>query len=308
MDNQVNIDELREVENAGTEFTSTPAVEEGAPTEPVTAEPASDADVESAQTEEAPVAQGQSPTKSDDVSAPKSDPLEWLKDTPYKEPAELVKGYKELQSLHSKTTEKMRPYKDIIDRMEGDLGLRTFISQALQGYDNPEMLKAYEGPITEPNPANYDLVDPEQQAKYKSDLAAHLQRITDQRINQRLMQVEQNAKLDAAKNEFRAKYPGEDPDEVIKFARDKGQNWTLDDIRKIQKFDQIRSEALAEARKEVTKQLETAQKSKAPTTSTTGSTAIRAEDVLKHLSQYGSESTRKKYGDKRVLEVLHEAV
>jgi hypothetical protein len=305
MDNQVDLEQLREAENAGMENLPTATAEKATPA--VKAEPASEVSVESEDTGATVVADSQA-NPSDDAGKPTGTPdLSWLKETPYQSPDELVKGYKNLQAEHTKTSQRYKQYETIVDRLESDFAFQTFLTQAMQGYDNPALLEAYQGDTGKPNPANYDLVDPAQAAKFVQDITSYNERIVDQRLNTRMMDLQRNAKLEADKNAFRAQYPGIDPDEVIKYARSK-REWSIADVYKLQNYDNVKSEALAEARKELTKQLEVAQKTKTPQGSATAKTDVRPQDILADISKHGSKYAINKYTEAKVMRALQTTV
>jgi len=299
-DNQIDMVELEKQTNA--EFgvpTETPE-----PNEPEVESSESQEPVETESETSTPTPQGQ--VESASQTEEKPDFSEYLKETPFKEIPELAKGYKELQSQFTKERERVKPYEDLLSRVNQDFGLRTYLSQAIQAYDHPEMLSAYQQQ-SEPKAENYDMFSPEGQQKFMQDMKAFYEKTIDTRINTRLMGMEQNAKIEEAKREFRSKFPNENPDEVLQFAKEKGTNWSLEDVWKIKNFDRIKSEALAEARKEVTKQLETASKSGTPSVASAPKAAIKLEDVMTHIAKYGSESAKKKFGDKRFNEVVMES-
>jgi len=230
-----------------------------------------------------------------------------LTETPYKSVAEIVKGYKEIQGQYTKVNEKVKPVQQLLDQMAKDPTLRTFMEQAAQAYYNPAMLEAY-NQTGIPDRKSYDMYSEEGAAKYDADIKAYYERTIDQRIGARLGQVEQQNALERAKMDFKSKFPDKDPERVLEYAKGRSNDWSLADVMKIMEYDNLKSQALEDARKEVTKQLETAQKSGSPVAASAPKVSVKVDDILGHISKYGSDSAMKKFTKAKVEEALMESL
>lgn len=303
----------------------------GQPTEPT------QADLEQAAAEfmgeppQEPVAATSEPpapaTKEPDEGAPSepSDPFselrEALKDTPYYQEggdikesvAKLKNGYKELQGEYTRTKERVKPFEQLVQKLSTNHQLRQTLEQVLPYLENPAMLQAYThvGPngqlLSRPDPLAYgDLYDPQVRAKYDQDVAAYEQRMLDERLNTRLSSYEQQQKLELQKLEFKKAFPEIDPEVVLSRAQSElaGQN-PLVLAHKALNYDNLYSQALEKARKELSQKLEEAGKNKTPAASAP-TQPVNVGDILKAIETLGSERAVEKYGQKRVNEALRE--
>lgn len=233
--------------------------------------------------------------------------LKALEETPFKSVPDVVKGYKNILSESTKFREKAKPFEQLIDEASVDRNLGNYIQQAVMLYKNPQLAAAYATPggsvASPPDPRNYDMFNPEQVQKYQTDLQGYMARELDGRLNARLSDMEQRQTLEKMKFEFKQAYPSADPESVLKWYREKGP-WSLTDVYKAMNYDNLKSEALNEARREITKQMESARTTKTPAGASTSSEPVKIQDVLDYVTRYGEKATRKKFGDTKYLEAL----
>lgn len=243
-------------------------------------------------------------------------------DTPFqgddivKSVQDAVKSWKSTTSEYDKLRSKVKPYEQFLDAMSSDAGLRNFLQQAETLYRNPNMLNAYVTPQgsvdTRPNPTHYNVTGQDgmmyfDQERYDKDLSDFLSRQVDSRINSRLSQMEQKNEQEKMTMELKQAFPEANADEVWERVKARGNSWRLVDAYKALEFDNIRSKALDEARKELTKKIETANSNATPTPTASSKTSVSLNDILTHVNKYGGESARKKFGDKNYQEALRES-
>lgn len=234
----------------------------------------------------------------------------FLDDTPFKGEdvvkgvESLVKSYKSLQSEFTPLSQKMKAYKDIIDRMEADPEYKQNMLLADQLITNPKMREAYQAQqMGRPDPRQYDLYTPEGLDAYNKAEEDYLSRQLDSRINQRFMSLEQERIKERQISELRQAFPDTNPDEVMRFAQEKARALGLSDFAKLQMWDSREAQLTERIRKEMTTKLQQAQEQKTPPASPAKET-LKANDVAKHLAKWGYESAAKKFGEENVLAVL----
>lgn len=246
------------------------------------------------------------------------DPLKSLfDDTPYKgddvmeSARKLVEGYKNIQSEYSKQRDKVKPYEQLLDDVAKDSGLANFIEQARMLYRNPQLASAYAtqtGHVdAPPDPRTFDMYDPTQYEAYQKALSDYNARQLDGRINARFSQIEQQQRIEKMKSELKLSFPDANPDDVLAKVQQKGTAWNLVDAYKALDYDNLKSKALDEARKEIKKQLETAKTSGTPTPSAAPKTAVNIEDIVNHIAKFGGVSAEKKFGKKAVTDAMRES-
>lgn len=258
-------------------------------------------------------AKGQAPSTLDELR-------EALKDTPYYQEgrdvkelvAELKKGYKELQGSHTKLSQKVKPIEQLLDRISNPQIART-IEQILPYVENPSLLQAYVNPqgqvVTgEPNPANYDLLTPEGQAQFQRDTLAYARQAAQEDVKAFTSRWEQQKQLELQKLEFKKQFPDVDPDTVLQEAQSKlaYQN-PLVTAWKALNYDNLKSQAMEEARKELGKKLEDAAVNKTPQASAP-TKAPNLNDILQYIASRGVEAAKKRYGSAKVDEAMRETV
>lgn len=284
--------------------TTTPEVE--APTEGQSLTDGSQKVESAPSTSNAPTPQvpqsGQAPNLPEDV-------LKALEETPYKSIPDVVKGYKEIQKAFNETREKVKPHQQLIDEVSADPKFAEFIQQAQMLYKNPQLAQAYQGaPQVDavPDPRAYDMTTVEGYGQYMNDLSNYQQRQFDARINARLSQIEQTRQLDQQKYAFKEAFPDVDPEEAIQKIQAKTkQGWSMADAWKAMDYDNLKSKALEEARKELTKKLETAGQTATPSSASPSKPQAGLEDVVNYTRKYGSVAARKRYGDKTFMDALN---
>lgn len=243
----------------------------------------------------APVEQSKSAeVKVDDVVAKVS------KETPYKTVDDLINGYKSSQSEVTKFIEQVKPFKQLIDDLNQDSGLRQFIEQATQLYRNPSLAQAYVQPQGQPDPRNYDLSTYEGLQQFQQDTIAHAQKAAFETVNQRMSGWEQQQALEKAKLEFRQKYSDANPDDVLKFIQSKGKNWTIEDAYKIMNYDKVKEHAYEQARKEVLEKANQAAKNAPVSSAPADKPSVSPSEMMNHITRYGLASANKKWGEEKV--------
>lgn len=237
---------------------------------------------------------------------------DFLKETPYKTPEELAKGYKNLQGEFTKTTQRIKPYEQFLERTEKDRNFANFIDQARLLYENPQLAAAYTPPQAagadgRPNPNAYDLTTTEGWAKYQGDFENYVLRNADSRVNARLAQIENQTQLEQLKWQFKQKYPDANPDELLQWAQQNVPSMNrFEAALKLREFDNLKAKAIEEARKELNKQVETAQTAKTPTTAGTGQITAKATDILDYVNKNGTEKAFSKFSKAEVMKIIQE--
>jgi hypothetical protein len=237
---------------------------------------------------------------------------DFLKETPFKTPDELAKGYKNLQGEFTKTTQRIKPYEQFLERTEKDRNFANFVEQARLLYDNPNLAQAYmpaqaAGSDGRPNPNAYDLSTAEGFAKYNQDFENFVLRNADSRVNARLSQIEQQNRMEQLKWQFKQKFGDADPDAMFQWAQQNIPQLNPFEVAyKLHEYDNLKSQATAEARKEINKQVETAQTAKTPTAASSSQGMAQAEDVIDYIVKHGTEKAYKKFGKAEVIRVEKE--
>ena len=294
------------------EFTGTPPASETAP-EPEAATPPVETEV--APQPETPVAEGQSETLTDDEKALLTEirSLKELEGLPYKSLPEFFKGYKNIQGEFTKVREKTKPFEAVLDRMSRDPQYANLVQQAQALLDNPQLLQAYQGQIApgdpRPNPTQFNVYEPEGFTQYEKALDSWTQRQLDARINARLGQVEQNARLDNFKREFKAKFPeAEDADTLLQWASTVMTSFNPFEIaHKVKNWDNVQGQIESRVRKELTDTLKKASETKTPTGSPASKPQPTTTEILNHITRFGGEATKQRYGEKAMNEALKQS-
>lgn len=234
----------------------------------------------------------------------------FLEDTPFKGDdivkgvGDLAKSYKSLLSEYTPLSQKMKPYKAILDRMDADPTYKQNMLLADQMLSNPKMLEAYQAQqMGRPDPTQYDLYTPEGRSGYDQAEEAYIARQLDSRINQRFASLEQERMRERHISELKAAFPDANPEEVLRFAQEKSQSLGLADFHKLSQWDARESQLTEKIRKEMTSKLQQAQSSKTPD-SEPPKESIQVNDVLKHVAKYNVGSAEKKYGKETVWKIL----
>lgn len=295
-----------ELESAAAEFLGEPQPEpEAAPSEP-------------AQEGEAETVPGEAPSES--PTDPYTELRESLKDTPYYKDgkdikevvAELNKGYKELTTRFNAEREKVKPHEQLLSLLEKDPNARNFLTQAAHLYQNPHLASAYVNPSgnvnTRPDPRRYDMYDQAQAQQYEQDLEAYMARQLDERLNTRLSGLEAQQKLEIKKLDFKKQFPDVDVESILTRAQNElsGQNELILAYKALN-YDNLASQMLERARKDLGAKLEEAGKTKTPTASAPAK-SVNISDIIKAIHTLGPKAAEKQYGKKRVEEALRESV
>jgi hypothetical protein len=302
-DNQPDLKQLEVMTNELEGIETIPEVETSP--EPVAQPPAVEA--EPSQPTPEPIVPGQS-----DISG---ELKKVLGDSPYvgedvvESVRKLAEGYKNLQSQYTKVNEKVKPREQLLKELDTDPKLAETVNQLLTLYKNPAMAEAYKLQTGQtevrPNPVNYNVVNPQDgqtyfdQARYEADVDKYMARQLDTRLNARFAELDQQRKIERMKSDFKQAFPDVDPDLAHTEAMKK-TDWTLVDAWKALKYDEaisgLRSKTEAEVRKEITKQLEEASKSKTPVSSSTPQTKTSPAEIVQYMAKYGTKKAFEKYG------------
>jgi len=227
---------------------------------------------------------------------------------PFESEEALAKGYKNLQREFTERNGKVKPYENIIDRMNADPQFAGLVNQALQVMDNPGMLQAYanqgKAGDPQPNPANYEIYTAEGLKKYQDDHDSWIQRNMDQRFNTLKQEVEQNARLDNHRREFKGKFTDvENPDELLQWANQNGPRMNpYEAAYKLRNWDNMQSSVEAKVRKELAGKMQDATK-KTPQ-GTSAKTEANATEIIQSIGKYGLRATSKRYGEAVVTKAL----
>ncbi len=221
---------------------------------------------------------------------------------------DVVKSWKSSDAGYKKLESQVKPLMHIIEKANQNPQLKAFLDQALQVFENPQLANAYvnqNGQVDAvPDPHKYNVADPNtgevywNKAEYDKDHANWVQRQVDSRISARMSQVEQNAKLEQHKYGFKQKYPDvqEDPDRLL---ADVSAEWNrLNPIEvawKIKNYDNLQSQALEKARKELTNDIKKAEQG-TPQSASAPKQKVSVSDIITHINRYGSESAKKRFG------------
>jgi hypothetical protein len=273
---------------------------------PATPEPAST-------TEELPPSLSEQPAAQRGQAAEPQVP-DFLKETPFKSPDELAKGYKNLQSEFTKTSQRIKPYEQFLERIEKDRAFANFVDQAKLLYDNPQLAQAYQPPQAageggRPNPNAYDLSTAEGFAKYNQDFENYVLRNADSRVNARLSQIESQNRMEQEKWQFKQKFPDVqvDPEEAFRWAQQNVPNFNRYEVAyKLREFDNLKSKIAEEARKELNEQVKTAQTTRTPAASAPSHTVAKADDIIDYIARYGSDKAMAKFGKADVLKTIQD--
>lgn len=232
-----------------------------------------------------------------------------LAETPFKKPADLVRGYKSLQKEFTHDRERIKQNRQFLDRIERDPQFKQYVEQLQAMVDNPALAQAYaqkyQGEDLVPDPLQYDLSDPEQHKKFLSDQTAWMQRNVNSVINSRLGQVEQQTRMKGLEAEFRAKFPEiADPTSLLDWAQENVPKLNpFEAAYRLREWDNLPSKIEAKVRKELATQLETASKQKTPQGTTTKQ-ETSATEILQYIGKYGPTAAYKRFGEANVEKVL----
>lgn len=234
----------------------------------------------------------------------------FLDDTPFKGDdivkgvGDLAKSYKSLLSEYTPLSQKVKPYKAIIDRMDVDPTYKQNMLLAHEMLSNPKMLEAYQAQqMGRPDPTQYDLYTPEGRTAYDQAEENYIARQLDSRINQRFASLEQERMKERHISELKAAFPESNPEEVVRFAQEKSQSLGLADFYKLSQWDAREAQLTEKIRKEMTSKLQQAQSSKTPEAAPPKE-AVQVNDVLKFVGRYGIDSANKKFGEEAVWNIL----
>lgn len=302
-DNQeVTMAELEQLTNDEAEFTP---VESETPVAEVESEPAPEV-------KEAPVEANGQADKFNEIN-------KLLSETPFKSDdaveglKKFVEGHKNLQGEFSRTRERVKPFETIIDRASRDPQYRQMLEQLDTMYANPEMAKAYQAQQGQqdimPDPYAYNKTDPrtgeqywDKQA-YDKDHDAWVQRQLDARLNARFAQIEQRTRLEQFKFDFKQRYPNvqDDPETLLQYAMTEFPRLNpIEAAYRFKSYEAIKAQAIEEARKELNKQLETANKTKTPEGTASKPQTVSPREIIAHIKKHGEASAVKKYGQRDV--------
>ena len=237
---------------------------------------------------------------------------EWLKGTPYKKPEELAKGYKNLQAELTKRTEKIKPFEQFLQLSSADPKFAQYLQNAMAMYQNPELAKAYQNPVVQrPNPWNYEQ-SPEGQKQFDSDMEAYEQRKFNDLLNSRLSSIEQYNSDQLQRFQFQQKYQDADIQDIEQFMQsilnDPSSANKYEIAYKLKTYDQLKSQAMEEARKEVAKKMETAGKTGSPKAAANAQkTNATVENIIDYIMKYGDGAASKKFGAATVNKAIQEA-
>jgi hypothetical protein len=260
----------------------------------------------------------QEPTKEEPTTAP--DPInelrELLKDTPYyqegkdvKEVAQKLKeGYKSLQAELTQRAQKIKPFEPLLNRIGTDPQFASFIEQARTLYENPQMQRAYMNPTeAAPDPRQFDFYQPDQYQQFRQQEADWMTRQINSVVNTRLAGLEAANQAEMFKFQFKQKFPGADPETVLRqlyqWQSNPGQINPLEIAYKAMEFENVSSREAEKVRKELTAKMEEAGKNKTPTAPTT-TTNANPDDVIDYIAKNGPEAAEKKWGKKFVNDLI----
>ena len=242
------------------------------------------------------------------ASTPVDELREIFKDTPYyvegrdlKEvAAELKRGYKELQGQFTQQREKVKPHEQLLNLVGSDPKLANFVQEAVRLYQNPQLVSSYVNPqgqviSGEPDITKYDLYAPEGLQKYHQDMIAYSNRMAHELVGSEMSGWKQQQTLELQKLEFKKIFPDVNPDDVIQKAQMLNGRNPLETAWKALNYDNIKTLALEESRRELKKGLEEASAHKTPQ-GAPPSKPISITDILTDISKKGSAYAKKKYG------------
>ena len=231
-----------------------------------------------------------------------------LKDTPYKNWSEMVKGYKNLQGELTRTKEKSKGMEKFADKYSSDSEFKQYMEQAIGMYENPQLAQAYLGTQTNqavPDPRNFDLYSDDGLTQYNTELGNYMARQLDTRINSRFKEMDYSRAREKSHSQLKEAFPEANADEVEKFINERSGKWSLSDVYKVQNYENLKQNLSDKIRKDMTSKIETASKS-TPISSGGITTGANAEDIVKYIVKHGSISAKKKYGGTQVSEAQRE--
>jgi len=242
--------------------------------------------------------------------------LQEMSGTPYKSPADLVKGYKELHSTWTKEHEfvnRVKPHEQLVNDMLTDPNFAQFIQEATTMFRNPQLAASYSSAAhgqvdAPPDPRNFDMYDPDQKLDYDKAQADYINRQLDSRINARFGQSEAKLRLENEKAQLKTLFPDTDPDDIVKRITERSKKgWNLVDGYKVLEFDNIEAKAREKARVELTSKFENAQRTGSPLSAGGSQQQVQLGDILDHITKHGSDSARKKFGDKNLERAISDS-
>jgi len=234
------------------------------------------------------------------------------KETPYKTVDDLINGYKSSQTEVTKFIEQVKPHKQLIDDLTTDAGLRQFVDQAVQLYRNPSLAQPYipQQQVQGVNPANYDLYTPEGQMAYQQAVEQQAvekaQKVAFETINQRMSGWEQEQAIGKAKLEFSRLHPDVNVDEVLDFVQKNAGKWSLSDAYKIKNYDNLKTQAYEQAKKEILSKANEAGKNQPANTTNSSTPSVTPADIVQHVTKYGLGASNKRWGADKVKSAIEQ--
>jgi len=243
--------------------------------------------------------------------------LEALNDTPFKGEdvvkgvQDLVKSYKELQGTHTKVSQKVKPFEQLIERAVVDPNFAETLRLAERAYSDPSFAQQLQHgqQAQEPNLASYfpeGYVTPEGLAKYQQDMKAYLYRDVQQMVSSQLTEMKAQALRESYKSQFKASHPdvAEDLDQLLQWVQSQATQFNPYEIAwKLKTWDNREQSLSEKIRKELEKKIEQAGKA-SPSAPSAAPQKIDDAEIVKHITRYGTESAKKKYGEARTMEAM----
>lgn len=239
---------------------------------------------------------------------------EIFKDTPYYQEgrdvkevaAELKKGYKELEGQNTKTSQRLKPFEQLIDLASKDPKFAQALHLARDVYMNPALQEAYANQaagLQRPDPTQFDLYDPAQRQTYDQAVTDYEARLIDSRINARFSTIEQERSVNQAKAEFKQLVPDGNADELMKWVNEDFTNLSIGERMRgfwqLKNLPKLREQIYAEVRKDVGAKIETASKS-TPVAPAPPSQTVSDEEIVKYVTLYGPKAAATRYNQKTV--------
>lgn len=234
---------------------------------------------------------------------------------------DIVDAWKNATKRIQELSEAHKPVEPYVARLQNDPKFKVAVDQLIAISENPQLAEAYaaqylgQGMNVRPDPAQYDLYDPNQRAQYDQAVAAYEQRMIQSTINARLGSIEQERLLEQRKWEFKQQYPDVDPESVLKDAPKLASVNPLVNAHKALAYDglvekhkaeiaNLRSTIEQEVRKEYEGKIRTAAQTTTPTSTAPPQPKVSISDIIAHVTRYGSESAARKYGADKVTEAV----
>lgn len=236
---------------------------------------------------------------------------------------DIVDAWKNATRKIQELSEAHKPVEPYVARLQNDPKFKVAVDNLIAMIENPQLAEAYaaqhlgQGANVRPDPAQYDLYDPNQRTQYDQAVAAYEQRMIQSTINARLGSIEQERLLQQRKWEFKQQYPDVDPDSVLQDAPKLSSVNPLVNAHKALAYDalvekhkaelaNLRSSIEQEVRKEYEGKIRTAAQTTTPSSTAPPQVKVSLSDILTHVTRYGSESAAKKYGADKVEAAIQE--